>query len=65
MIFLWKSCTKRDSQTARQAATSAERHALIIAPCPSNFNCQSKVPSLNVHEIEVVHERPGAQVVQK
>ena len=35
MIFLWKYCTKLGSKTAWQAATSAKRRALIIAPYPS------------------------------
>ena len=35
MIFLWKFCTKRGFENARQAATSAKHHALAVVPCPS------------------------------
>ena len=36
MIFLWK-LHQTGFVTARQAATSEERHALTIAPCPSSL----------------------------
>ena len=39
-IFSLKILHQAVFETARQAATSAERHALTIAPCPSLFeNC--------------------------
>ena len=34
-------------ETARQAATSAERHALTIAPCPSQISIKFKLKGLS------------------
>ena len=42
-------------ETARQAATSAERHALTIAPCPSLlYPLKPYIKHFNVHPLEVV-----------